>query len=266
MVAHRGFSCAALSTVMNFTPDCPQIRRPGSCHSGRPLYRRSMATPTNPSQWRTGPSAPGSTGDFLSTHRTTSGAPVVVRRSARRTRGVAAFWEGGAAVIAVPARLTRAEESYWVPHMLARLEKDTRNPSGGPGRRRRAAPSSDDALLARSAQLSATYLGGRAVPASVRWVTNQNTRWGSATPAAKTIRISHQVRDMPGWVLDYVLLHELAHLLVASHSAAFWAELAGYPELERARAFLDGAAFAAARGITGTGEDEDQPDILTLNN
>ena len=256
MVARRGFSRSAISTVTNVTPGCPQIHRTGSCGGVPSLYRRNMATPTNPSRWRTGPASPGSTGDFLSTHRTTAGAPVVVRRSARRTRGVAAFWEGGAAVIAVPARLTRAEESYWVPHMLARLEKDTRNPGGAPGRRRRAAPASDAALLERSDELSATYLGGRAVPASVRWVTNQNTRWGSATPVLKTIRISHQVKDMPAWVLDYVLLHELAHLLVASHSAAFWAELAAYPHLDKARAFLDGAAFAAARGISGTDRED----------
>ena len=54
----------------------------------------------------------------------------------------------------------------------------------------------------------------RAVPASVRWVTNQNGRWGSCTPADRTIRISHRIQDMPDWVIDYVLLHELAHLVV----------------------------------------------------
>ena len=46
---------------------------------------------------------------------------------------------------------------------------------------------------------------------------------------------------MPQWVIDYVLLHELAHLLVAGHDAAFWRLLEAYPETERAKAFLDGS-------------------------
>ena len=59
-------------------------------------------------------------------------------------------------------------------------------------------------------------------PASVRWVTNQNGRWGSCTPDDGTIRISHRIQEMPDWVIDYVLLHELAHLVVPSHSSRFW--------------------------------------------
>jgi predicted metal-dependent hydrolase len=45
---------------------------------------------------------------------------------------------------------------------------------------------------------------------------------------------------MPEYVVDYVLLHELAHLLVPGHGPKFWAELADYDKLERARGFLEG--------------------------
>lgn len=54
---------------------------------------------------------------------------------------------------------------------------------------------------------------------------------------------------MPQWVIDYVLLHELAHLLVAGHNAAFWRLLESYPETGRAKAFLEGVSFATSRGI-----------------
>ena len=74
----------------------------------------------------------------------------------------------------------------------------------------------------------ATSAAGR-VPTSVRWSTNQGRRWGSCTPSDGTIRISDRVRGMPRWVLDYVLLHELAHLLHAGHGPDFWAELDAYP-------------------------------------
>lgn len=169
---------------------------------------------------------------------------MVVRRTARRKTGLSAFWEDDQAVIAVPARLTLEDEKYWVPHMVAKLEQSRRE-------RQRRTPASDEALLQRSLALSRKYLGFRASPESVRWVSNQNGRWGSATPARKTIRISHHVQGMPEWVLDYVLLHELAHLIHPNHSPAFWAELERYPDLETAKAFLAGASFAAARNISG---------------
>ncbi|WP_434613709.1 M48 metallopeptidase family protein [Arthrobacter sp. A5] len=194
-------------------------------------------------------------------HLTAGGAPVLVRRSARRRRTVAAFWEGGTAVVAIPAHFSLAQERQWVAKMLAKLDAKGYAP-GAPGEagngtfeKRRGG--SDGELMARAAELSGRYLEGKAIPATVRWVTNQNSRWGSATPAERTIRLSDKVRGMPGWVVDYVLLHELSHLLVASHGPAFWALLQGYPQLERAKAFLDGVAYATSRGLQpgGTGDE-----------
>ncbi|MGZ4661034.1 MAG: M48 metallopeptidase family protein, partial [Arthrobacter sp.] len=86
---------------------------------------------------------------------------------------------------------------------------------------------------------------------------NQNSRWGSATPADGTIRLSEKLRAMPQWVIDYVLLHELAHLMVAGHNAAFWRLLEAYPETERAKAFLEGVSFATSRGLSVDGEGSD---------
>ena len=50
---------------------------------------------------------------------------------------------------------------------------------------------------------------------------------------------------MPGWVVDYVLLHELAHLVQPGHGPQFWALLEGYPRLERARGYLQGVSAAS---------------------
>jgi predicted metal-dependent hydrolase len=182
---------------------------------------------------------------------TDDGTPVVVRRSARRRRTVAAFWEDGNAVVAIPAHFTKAQENEWVRRMLDKLKRQGERGAQGAGRRR---PASDAALAAHAAELSSRYLGGRAAPTSVRWVSNQKSRWGSATPADGTIRLSDKLRAMPQWVIDYVLLHELAHLLVAAHNAAFWRLLEAYPETQRAKAFLEGVAFATSRGL---GPDEE---------
>ena len=163
---------------------------------------------------------------------------VEVRRSGRRRRTVAAHREGDTVVISVPATLTRAEEAQWVELMLERLDRRA-------GRR----ADSDDALLARAADLSRSYLDGLASPASVRWVDNQRSRWGSCTVADRSIRLSTRLRDMPTWVVDYVLVHELAHLLVPTHGPRFWEWVDRYPRTERARGYLEGVAATAGLAV-----------------
>ena len=171
---------------------------------------------------------------------------VEVRRSRRRVRTVTAWREDGRTVVAIPARFTRAQEAEWVRRMLLRLATQER--------RRRP---SDDELVSRAAELSARYLQGRAVPTSVRWSSNQGRRWGSCTPSDGSIRISDRVRGMPRWVLDYVLLHELTHLLHPGHGPEFWAELDAYPRTQRARGFLEGYSYREERGPQDPAPDDD---------
>jgi predicted metal-dependent hydrolase len=167
--------------------------------------------------------------------------PVVeVRRSQRRHRTVSAYRDGERVVVLIPAQFSRAEEHEWVDKMLARLAAREQRTRHG-----------DAELLARAHRLTARYLAEHAkdaTPKSVRWVRNQNGRWGSCTPADRTIRISDRIQDMPGWVIDYVLLHELAHLVVPSHNARFWALVGRYPKADRARGYLEG--ICAATGLT----------------
>lgn len=171
---------------------------------------------------------------------------VEVRRSRRRTRTVSAYREHDAIVVLIPARLSAAEEQQWVTTMVERVTKSEQ-------RRRR----SDDDLVGRTHALSNRYLEGLAEPASVRWVGNQRSRWGSCTPTDRTIRISDRVRAMPPYVVDYVLLHELAHLLVHGHGDEFWALVNRYPMSERARGFLDGVSATAQLDISADDDDED---------
>jgi predicted metal-dependent hydrolase len=169
--------------------------------------------------------------------------PVVeVRRSKRRRRTVSAYRDGERVVVLIPARFSRAEEREWVDRMLERLDA-----------REQRSRRTDAALQVRAARIATRYLpeyAATARPVSVRWVTNQNGRWGSCTPADRTIRISHRVQEMPDWVIDYVLLHELAHLVVPSHNADFWNLVARYPKTERARGYLEGVSATACLGIS----------------
>jgi predicted metal-dependent hydrolase len=75
-------------------------------------------------------------------------------------------------------------------------------------------------------------------PTSVTWSDNQHARWGSCTPDTGTIRVSSRLAAYPTWVLDYVLVHELAHLVEHNHGPWFDALVDRYPLAERARGFL----------------------------
>jgi predicted metal-dependent hydrolase len=187
---------------------------------------------------------------------TPSGAAtnVEVRRSSRRRRTVSAYRDGDRTVVLLPARMSRADERRWVDVMLERLAAQEQRRAGKASR-------GDDELARRAAELSRQYLRGRAVPVSVRWVGNQASRWGSCTPADGTIRLSDRMRTMPAWVIDYVLLHELAHLIEIGHGPRFHALVAGYPKAELARGYLLGFSDAAGvdRSSWEGADDDAQP-------
>lgn len=173
-----------------------------------------------------------------------------MRRSKRRRQTVSAYRDGEKVVVLLPARMSRAEEQKWVAEMISRLQRSET-------RRRSPARESDEALLQRCAELSEEYLDGRAQPRSIRWVPPMRTRWASCTPSSKTIRVSDRLRDVPSWVLDYVLVHELTHLLVPGHGADFWKWVNRYPKTERAVGYLEGLSAAANLGLTVDGQPDD---------
>ncbi len=159
---------------------------------------------------------------------------VEIRRSARRKRTVSARREGERVVVLMPAGLPTDVEQKYVDDMLRKIEA---------GERRRQLNSED--LMGRANGLSRRYLDARARPSSIRWVGNQESRWGSCTPSQATIRLSSRLDGMPDWVVDAVILHELAHLLVSHHGPEFQRLVQRYPQHERAAGFLAGASHAA---------------------
>lgn len=170
----------------------------------------------------------------------TSSPRVEVRRSTRRRRTVTAYRDGDTVVVLMPARLSPTEEARHVDALVARLLAREA--------RRRIARDDPD-LLRRAGELAqrflAPQLGDAPQPASVRWAANQQRRWGSCTPTEGTIRLSSRLQPMPSWVIDYVLLHELVHLVEPNHTARFHRLLAAYPDAERAKGYLQGYSDAS---------------------
>lgn len=161
---------------------------------------------------------------------------VRVVRSAKRRKTVSATVERGILIVRIPARMSRAEEARWVEHMRQKL-LDKRG--------RHEASRSNEALEVRARRLAVDYFGR--LEFTIDWSKRQNQRWGSCTPLEKTIRLSENLRTFPDYVIDYVIVHELAHLIIPDHSPAFWQLVARYPLTDRARGFLEGISFAESR-------------------
>lgn len=152
---------------------------------------------------------------------------VRITRSDRRARTVSAKVVGDTIEIAAPAHLSDEELKPLIAKLVARLE------------RRKERSKLDDADLQRIAEaLNRKYFDGKLRWASITWSQQQNKRYGSCTPADGTMRISHRLAPMPPFVLEYVVMHELAHLVEANHGPRFWRLVNRYPKTERARGYL----------------------------
>ncbi len=153
-------------------------------------------------------------------------------RSTQRAKTVSARAVDGVFVVQAPAHMTDAELQPVVDKLLARWQ-----------RRQQKNSLNDGDLERRARELNRQYFGGKLQWQSIRWVSNQNGRHGSCTPGHGTIRISHRIAAMPAFVRDYILVHELAHLLEPNHGQRFWRLVNQYPRTERARGYLMAAGL-----------------------
>jgi predicted metal-dependent hydrolase len=164
---------------------------------------------------------------------------VEVRTSPRRRKTASAFWQDGRVVVMLPERLPRADRVELVDGLVERVLAQRPN-----------VRASDRDLEARARRLADTYLNGIR-PRSIRWVSNQRRRWGSCTSTTGEIRISDRLRVVPGWVLDAVVVHELAHLIEPSHNTRFRRLVARCPRMEDADVFLAGFTLGSEWSLDG---------------
>jgi predicted metal-dependent hydrolase len=172
---------------------------------------------------------------------------VEIRRSARRRTTVSVRREGEKYVALVPARMTRAQEAEVVDRLIRRLRQ----------REGRTRVDGDADLTARAKDVATLLVPDRPELverlASVAW-SDATTRWGSCSTVSGRIRISTRLRGAPTWVVDHVLLHELAHLVEPGHGPAFHAIADRHPKRERAEGFLAGLAMGLGSEPADTAE------------
>ena len=165
---------------------------------------------------------------------------VIVIRSAKRRRTVTGDLVAGQLRLRVPMRLSRDDVEAHARAFRKRLASRSEHSAA-----------SDEQLLARAQQLAAQYFEGSVQPSSVSWSSRQLKRWGSTTSTTGSIRLSARLQNMPDWVVDSVLVHELAHLVEPGHGERFQQLVARYRHTEEAHAFLAGVSWAEQHLVGG---------------
>jgi len=150
-----------------------------------------------------------------------------IKRSKRRRCTVEAKFVKDKLLIYLPASMNESDEKKWIGKMI----------NWGERYKNRKELNNNNQLLERSKKLNKKYFNEN-LEFSIKFVTNQRNRFGSCTIRTKSIRISDRLAKMPQWVQDYVIIHELAHILYPNHSNKFWEKVNQYKYAERARGYL----------------------------
>lgn len=150
---------------------------------------------------------------------------VVIKRSNKRKKTIQARMVGGRMEVLAPSYISDAALQDHIARLQARLVKSD-------------APRNDDHLQARASHLNKKYFHGTLTWNSITYSTRQERRRGSCNYTTKTIRISNRLAGLPQWVEDYVIVHELAHLIEPNHGKRFKSLVRKYPLAERAIGYL----------------------------
>lgn len=153
---------------------------------------------------------------------------IKVIRSMNRKKTIHARMIGEILEVHLPSGLDCEKERKIIEEIKQKIEK----------KKQKKQINIDNYPMQRFNEFNDIYFQGKLKVNSIQFVTNQERVNGSCTPTRGTIRLSHRLLEMPRWVLDYVIMHEMTHLMYPDHSREFWTKVAEYKLTERARGFL----------------------------
>ncbi len=158
---------------------------------------------------------------------------IKVTRSKRRLRTVSARLVDKTLLVSAPLMLSQERLDKIVEDFRAKFARKIIKDELG----------RSDNLLERARRINARFFDNKLKLNSIEYVADQNCKFGCCNYRSANIRISHKIGLMPEWVRDYVVLHEMAHLIEPNHSRAFWEIVSRYKLAEKAKGFLIGTSF-----------------------
>lgn len=160
---------------------------------------------------------------------------VKIIRSPRRHRTISARMVNDCLVVRAPQHVSQERLDTVVEGFKIKFQK----------RKLKEALDRKQSLREIVEKLNEKYFANALKINSIEYVIDQNSKYGCCNYTHRSIRISHKVGLMPSWVRDYVLVHEMAHLLEPNHSKSFWSIVSRYKLAERARGYLLAMGFLA---------------------
>lgn len=135
----------------------------------------------------------------------------------------------GEIVLYISSRLPRAEQQRHIDVLTEKLRPKLErakamalkaSPSEPPAGLTASPVTTDAQLEAWAAEINRRFYGFKMGEVRFR---KQESRWGSCSGRTRNIQISRRLQGGPHELLEYVLIHEIAHLGELNHSSRFWA-------------------------------------------
>ena len=162
----------------------------------------------------------------------------IIIRSKKRKKTIQAKEIKGKIFVYLPAAMDKEREQNYIREIIKKMEE----------KKKREKLNSNGLLTKRAEELNRKYFDGK-LKFEIKYVTNQKSKFGSCSPKSRKIRISDRISNMPRWVRDYVIIHELAHLVHPNHSKEFWNLVDRYKYAERAKGYLIAVGMVADKKI-----------------
>lgn len=153
---------------------------------------------------------------------------IKILRSKKRRRTVSARVVRDILIVRAPESIPESRLQKVIAEFKARIER----------KQLREELNKRENLAQRAKEFNFRYFESKLNISSIEYVTDQHSKFGCCNYRTGCIRISHRISAMPQWVRDYVIIHELAHLVIPDHSQAFWDIVNRYKLAERARGYL----------------------------
>ncbi|MBN3039563.1 MAG: M48 family metallopeptidase [Candidatus Omnitrophica bacterium] len=163
---------------------------------------------------------------------------VKIHRSPNRVRTVNAYLEQGILHVQAPQNISEQELQNIISKFKKRITK----------RKLRKELNKNHNLKEIAEKLNKKYFAGRLEISSIAYTTNQDKKYGVCNVSNGSILISHRLAKMPEWVRDYIIVHEMAHLIEPNHSKRFHNIVSRYPLAERSKGFLMAMGFEEDTG------------------